>query len=186
MTRDNFDFYEEEREDKDIERVKPYIEDIVTQQKVVTDREVKVRLEDKFFPWMTGRALLAMESKGLLRRVGYPGRKSKGMPESFYTLSSMEYHRIMGIIERKRQVSIGINSILTGYAPAGTYAEDLFAKAFQSLCFKIHTRDASEFKGRRIRGIKGKEPPNLDFIIERDGVVYGVDIKNWIRYEYAT
>jgi hypothetical protein len=186
MVEDDFEFYEEEKGDKDVERAKPYIEDIVTQQKVVTDREVKVRLEDKFFPWVIGRALLSMESEGILRKVGYPGRRSKGMPESFYTLSGMEYHRIIGVIERKRQVSVGINSILTGYAPAGTHAEDLFAKAFQSLDFKIHARDASEFEGRRVQGIKGKEPPNLDFIVERNGIIYGVDVKNWIRYEYTT
>lgn len=186
MIEDNFDFFEEESEDKDIEQVKPYIEDIVAQQKAVTDREVKVRLEDRFFPWRTGRALLAMEKDGVLRKVGYPGRRSKGMPESFYTLSSIEYSRVMGVIERKKQVTMGINSILTGYAPAGTYAEDLFNRAFQSLNFKIHARDASEFKGRKALGIKGKELPNLDFIIERDGVVYGVDVKNWIRYEYVT
>jgi len=31
-----------------------------------------------------------------------------------------------------------------------------------------------------------KRPPNLDFVIERDHVIYGVDIKNWIKYEYNT
>jgi len=35
-------------------------------------------------------------------------------------------------------------------------------------------------------GKKGKLPPNLDFIIEKDKIVYGVDIKNWIKYEYET
>ena len=36
------------------------------------------------------------------------------------------------------------------------------------------------------KGKKGKQPPNLDFIIEKDGIVYGVDIKNWIKFEYET
>ncbi len=30
----------------------------------------------------------------------------------------------------------------------------------------------------------GKELPDLDFIIEKDKLVYGVDIKNWIKYEF--
>jgi len=172
--------------DEDIEKVKPLIEEIIAQQKVVTDRELKVRLEDTFFPWVVGRALIAMEKEGIVRRVGYAGRRMKGIPESFFTLSHFKYSEIVGIIMEKRDVSRDINAILTRRSPAGEHAEELFRKAFESLNFKIHKRDASEFRGRSVKGVKGKEPPNLDFIVERDGVVYGVDIKNWIRYEYET
>lgn len=92
--------------DKDVEKAKPFIEDIVAQQKVVTDRELKVRLEDRFFPWVTGRALNAMEREGVIRKVGYPGRKGKGTPEMFYTLYEIEYDRIRGIVEKKASFSI--------------------------------------------------------------------------------
>jgi len=121
------DFYEGEG-DEDVQIALPLIEDIITQQKVVTDREVKVRLEDKFFPWVTGRALGAMERDGVIRRVGYVGRRTvRGrVPEVFYALNGMEYERIVGIIMQKKRVTRDINSILTAHAPAGTHAEDLF------------------------------------------------------------
>lgn len=185
---DYADFYEGEEVDKDVQVALPLIEDIIAQQKVVTDREVKVRLEDKFFPWVTGRALDTMERDGVIRRVGYVGRRTvRGrVPEVFYAPYGMEYERIVGTIIQKRRVTRDINAILTAHAPAGTHAEDLFEETFEALGFKIHGRDVSEFKGRHVLGVQGKQPPNLDFVIERDRVVYGVDVKNWIKYEYNT
>jgi len=172
--------------DRDVAEAKPFIEDIITQQKVVTDRELKVRLEDRFFPWVTGRALNVMESEGTITRVRYPGRKRKGAPESFHAVAGVRRSQIDGVAKDKMEVSRDINAILTRHAPAGAHAEDLFEQAFSSLGFDILARDASEYGGRHVSGVEGKEPPNLDFIVERDQVVYGVDIKNWIRYEYGT
>lgn len=182
-----FDLYEEEI-DEDVERAKPDIEDIILQQRAVTERELKVRLEDKYFPWITGRALSALEREGIVRSVGYVGRRAKGgsVPELFYIPFDMPYDRVVGVIAKKRQVTRDINAILTAHAPAGYHAEDLFEQAFQALHFKIHRRDASYWGGRQVRGVKGKQPPDLDFIIEKNKIVYGVDVKNWIKYEYAT
>ena len=184
----SIDIYEEEDRDTDVELAKPEIEDIILQQKVVTDRELKVRLEHLFFPWVTGRALLAMEKEGMVRRMGYVGRKSrtKRVPESFFMSYGTEYDSAVGIIRKKRRVTKDINAILTAHAPAGEHAEDLFEEAFVSLGFRIHGTGMSEFKGRKVKRREGKEPPNLDFIIEKDKVIYGVDIKNWIKYEYNT
>jgi hypothetical protein len=89
-------------------------------------------------------------------------------------------------MQRKKQVSGEVNAMLTGHAPATYFAEDLFERCFRSLGFEIVARDASEYKGRKVIAVDGKEPPNLDFILERDRLSYGVDIKNWIRYEYTT
>ena len=93
--------------DEDVESIKPNIEDIVTQQKVVTDRELKVRLEKEIFPWITGRALNSMVREGIIRRVGYSGRRSqtKRIPESFFMIYGMSYERIVGILEAKRRVT---------------------------------------------------------------------------------
>ena len=188
---DEFDVHEEEMYeeiDEDVENAKPEIEKIILQQEVVTEREVKVRLEKKFFPWITGRTLKAMEHEEIIRRVGYMGRRSraKRIPKWFFIPYEAKYEDIVGIIEKKRRISIGVNAILTAHAPAGYHAEDLFEQAFESLGFKMHGRNRSRFRGRSVKGKKGKEPPNLDFIIEKDKIVYGVDIKNWIKYEYDT
>ncbi|MCK4477600.1 hypothetical protein KAU88_03605 [Candidatus Bathyarchaeota archaeon] len=184
---DDSGIYEEEI-DEDVEDIKPEIEEIILRQKVVTERELKVRLEKKIFPWITGRALNAMEREGIIRRVGYRGRKSRteSVPESFFMSYSDEYEDVVGIIERKRKITKYINAILTAHSPAGYHAEDLFEGAFKSLGFKIHGRERSKFNGKVVKGKKGKQLPDLDFIIEKDKIVYGVDVKNWIRYEYNT
>ena len=171
--------------DKDIEKVKPLIEDIILQQKVVTDRELKVRLESKFFPWIVSRALESMQKGGMIDVVGYAGRRGirKRAPDFFYVAYGADYNSIVEILSKKRQVTRDVNAILTAQAPAGFHAEDLFQNAFISLGFNILGRDVSEFKGKVVSGIQGKTLPDLDFVIEKDNVIYGVDVKNWIRYE---
>lgn len=180
---------EEESVDEDVERAKPRIEETIAQTRVVTDRELKVRLEKEFFPWIIDRALKVMIHEGIIRGVGYAGRRSlsKRIPGHFLTLYGTDYNRIVGILEEKRAVSRDINAILTAHAPAGAHAEDLFERAFLELDFKIHKRNASDFRGKEVRErVAGRQLPDLDFIIEKDKVVYGVDVKNWIKYEYAT
>jgi hypothetical protein len=162
------------------------IEEIIATQRVVTEREVKVRLEDKFFPWVTGRALRLMVETGLVLKQGLSGRRGRIETKNFYSLPDLSYDEIVGEMREKRGISKEVNAMLTGHAPATYFAEDLFERAFISLGFDIIARDASEYKGRKVAGVSGKEPPNLDFILERDKVAYGVDIKNWIRFEATT
>jgi hypothetical protein len=59
MDYDPDEFFEEEI-DGDVEKAKPYLEDLILQQKAVTERELKVRLEKQFFPWVISRALDSM------------------------------------------------------------------------------------------------------------------------------
>jgi len=168
---------------------------IVKLQKVVTDREVKVRLEGEAFPgppgpfpWVVGRAMKALEEGKILKPHGYRGRRriGKGVPFKFYSMRGTPYPEIAQLIEKKRRISADINNLLTGEASASFHAENLFFEAFEQLGFVNHGRNKSEFKGKTVSGLPGKKPPDLDFIVERDGIVYGVDVKNWIRYEYGT
>jgi hypothetical protein len=128
----------------------------------------------------------AMVREGIVRPVSLAGRKSKDKrtPESFYALYGTDYNKIVGRIQEKREVSRDLNAQLTGHAIAGIHAENLFEKAFYELGFKIHGRDVDEFRGLKVNALfTDRQPPNLDFVIEKDSVVYGVDIKNWIKYE---
>ena len=187
MDYDPYEFFEENR-DEDAERAKPFLEDLILQQRAATDRELKVRLEKSFFPWVISRALNSMEESGIISRMGYPGRTSKKwrVPENFYVPYGTAYKDVAGIIEKKRETSRYVNAILTAHAPAGYHAENLFDAAFRLLGFKIHGREKSEFKGKKVAGVRGKDLPNLDFIIEKDNVIYGVDVKNWVKYERQT
>jgi len=129
------EFFGEGEVDEDVEKAKPFIEDIILQQKVVTDRELKVRLESMFFPWIVGRALDAMEQDGMIQSVGYVGRTARRMrvPEYFFVPYGTSYDSVVGIVNEKRQVTRDINAILTAHAPAGFHAEHLFENAFLSL-----------------------------------------------------
>jgi hypothetical protein len=157
----------------------------ITQQQVVTDRELKVRLERRFFPWVIGRVVKRLLDDGSIRLVHPPGRKGgMGTPDNFYLDKSADYEKMLKLILRKKRVSVYVNSLLTKLSPAGFFAEEVFETAFNSLGFKIHGTDVSEFRGEKVQGVSGKQPPNLDFVIEKNKIVYGVDIKNWIKYEF--
>jgi len=184
----DYDYYDEPEPEQDeyTENALDLIEEIVATQKVVTEREVKVRLEDRFFPWVTGRALKLLVEMGRVVKQGLPGRRGRIETKNFYSLPDFNYDEVVGEMREKRGVSKEVNAMLTGHAPATYFAEDLFERAFASLEFEIIDRDASEYKGRKVTAIPGKEPPNLDFILERDKVTYGADVKNWIRFEANT
>jgi hypothetical protein len=185
---EEWDYYEGPTEEIDprVEEAEPKIMEILREVEVATDRELKVRLEKEYFPWVVGRAIGLLLGGGEVDKVGYPGRKKLGRTEvgSFYVVHGVEYDSVKDVIRQKKDVSEGIINVLTGVSPAADHAEDLFEAGFVSLGFKIHGRDVSEFRGRHARRIPGKEPPNVDFVLERDGIIYGVDVKNWIRYEW--
>jgi hypothetical protein len=187
---DNYDYYDEGQQEEQIDQFEeeavPQIEEIIATQRVVTEREVKIRLEDRFFPWVTGRALKTMVDSGVVLKQGLAGRRGKIETKNFYSLPDFRYDDILGLMREKRAVSKEINAMLTGHAPATYFAEDLFERAFEALGFDIVDRDASKYEERRVVGVRGKEPPNVDFIMKRDGVIYGADIKNWLRYEITT
>jgi hypothetical protein len=178
---------EEESEvyDKYEQNAESAILETISQQQVVTDRELKVRLERRFFPWVVGRTVNLLIEKGEVRIVHPPGRKGgMGTPDNFYLDKSADYERLLKLILRKKRVSVYVNSLLTKLSPAGFFAEEVFESAFSALRFKIHGTNVSEFRGKKVIGVPGKQPPDLDFVIEKDKIVYGVDIKNWIKYEF--
>lgn len=180
---------EEEEVDERDEAAESVILETLGREKVATDRELKVRLEDDFFPWVVGRAIRRLFDGGVIDKRGYPGRRRKvgrGEVGAFYVLHGIEYDSVKEIIKSKKQASDGVATILMGGSSVSGHVEDLFYDAFLSLGFKFGGRDVSTLGDRRAVGVPGKEPPNVDFVFERDGIRYGIDVKNWIRYEWIT
>jgi len=155
---------------------------------VVTERELKVRLEREYFPWVVGRVLGLLLREGKVVKRGYPGRRrlGRGAPQFFYMLAGTAYSAVMKLIQKKREVTAYLNAQLTAESVAGFHAENLFEQGFEDAGFVIAGRDVSEYKGRRVRAVEGKEPANVDFVVERNGIAYGVDVKNWLYYEVET
>jgi len=163
--------------------------EVVQEQGVVTDRELKVRLELDFFPWVVSRALRKLLNDGKLQKKKLPGRKSSRpgttkKTESFFVLAGTQQEQVLSLMREKQKVSMDIIALLQGNSPFSEHAEDVFRSAFESLGFKIEGVDVSEYNGKKAIGVDFKEPPNVDFVVSKDNLVYGVDIKNWIRYEW--
>ena len=177
---------EEVRVDPKVEDAKPKILEMLKKVSVATDRELKVRLEKKYFPWVVGRGLGLLIADGEVQKVGYPGRRAIRRSEvgAFYTLKGVAYESVKDLIKSKKAVSEAIVSALSGGSTASDHVEDLFLNAFAELDFKFHGRNVSKFRGREVSHVHGKEPPNVDFVFERDKIAYGIDVKNWIRYEW--
>jgi len=169
---------------------------IVKECKVVTDREIKVRVEGQAFPgtpgpfpWVSGYALEELVKRKILRICGYAGRRRirGGVTNKFYCLYETSCSEVSSIIQVKRRVSADVNSVLTGDASASYHAEDIFLEALEDrLGFVLLKRNAFEFTDMKVTGVKGKKPPDIDFVLEREGIFFGVDVKNWIRYEHET
>ena len=180
---------EDEEVDERDEAAESALVETLGRVRVATDRELKVRLEDDFFPWVVGRAIRRLLDGEVIDKVGYPGRKRKvgrGEVAAFYVPHGIEYDSVKEIIKRKKDASDGIANILMGGTSVSGHVEDLFHDAFLSLGFKFRGRDVSTLGDRKAVGVPGKEPPNVDFVFERDGIRYGIDVKNWIRYEWIT
>lgn len=174
--------------DSSDEAVAKSILNVIESVQVVTERELKIRLEKQFFPWMVGRVLGSLIRSKSVCKYGYPGRRKlgRGAPQYFYMLSETRYDDVMALMQQKRLVTTLVNAQLTAESVGGLHAENLFEDALEAGNFRIVGRDVSEYRGRQLRGVEGKEPPNLDFVAARDGVEYGIDIKNWLYYEVET
>jgi hypothetical protein len=44
-------------------------------------------------------------------------------------------------------------------------------------------RDVSKLGDKEVRHPPAGPPPDVDFVFEKDGITYGVDVKNWLAYE---
>lgn len=119
------------------------------------------RLEDK-------KAIVSTDIRGRKRKTG---RK----PLLFYRLSSTPYSKlIQERIKIKRDCSTFVFA-LSSYA--GFYAQQLWVRVFRQLGFNIHGEDMDEFEGNKA-SIEG----DIDIVVERDGVVFGVEVKNGLSY----
>lgn len=95
------EYYDEYRED-----AKPIILDTISKLNVVTEREIKVRLEDDFFPWVVSGALESLVKEGVIDKVGYPGRPSANItPNYFYKIPEYDYHNNLKFLGIKRDIT---------------------------------------------------------------------------------
>jgi len=140
---------------------------------VFYSRQLEVRLEKTFFHWVTNRAVRELVGEGFfsVKQV----QVSPSARVRFLIPRGIRYHTRLitssGEIVRR----------YSDYAFAsacGEQADMLFLNAFASNGFRCLAQDANEFRGKKWV----ETDHNQIKIIERDGIVYGVEVKNTLDY----
>lgn len=131
-------------------------------------KQIEVLFEDRYFHWVTNRAVDDLINEGFLR-------SDERDIAHFVYRSDIRYVR--------REMGRRINIIKRYTDPTitraiGDYAEMLFSFMFRLNGFKIVGEDTNEYRGLKW----DKTEHDLDFIIEKDSVAYGVEIKNTLPY----
>lgn len=166
---------EEQPPDPAVDRAKDTIRAFfdVERTNVFYKQQLEVIFEGDFFHWVTSRALseLAAEGHIAVEREELPGTGNI----SYYHATTHRYWR--------RQAQDVIALVTQFSAPAftaglGAQGELLFEAALPTAGFLP--------KGRKVRAHGGKEwsetEHDLDRVFERDGIAYGAEIKNTLKY----
>jgi hypothetical protein len=135
-------------------------------------RQIEIALERDFFHWITKKALNELVAE---RQIGFGEEVSGHHKAHFYWPRRHRYPR------RQIRQTIGLiaefsNPVFT--RALGNYGELLADSGFAHIGFRIRQRKVREVSGRRWT----ESNHDLDRIVERDGISYGVEIKNQLGY----
>lgn len=142
------------------------------QSRVFYSTEIETRLERTHFHWITAKALLELSRAG---RIQTERRVVQGKQVNFYAHKKYRYYR--------RELEQKILFLTDIFDPefthaVGTTAELMFDSALASKQFLIKAKNATKWQGK----IWTESNHNLDRIVSRDGVDYGIEIKNTQNY----
>jgi hypothetical protein len=136
-------------------------------------RQLEVALEREFFHWITKKALNELGAEKRIDRAVERGRF--GQQVHFYWPLRHRYPR------RQIRETLALIDEFSNpeFARAvGVTGEQLIDAAFGHIGFRIW-----QSKVREVRGLRWeKTNHDLDRLVERDGILYGVEIKNQLGY----
>ena len=136
-------------------------------------KQVQVIFEEKYPHDITGKAVNELIEDKFLKAE--PRTFRKNMHAIFVYRRNVRYTVMAIKMKAKILERFSDDEVNDG---VGKYGEILFGHLFKKNQFKIIGRDTNEFRDR----IWKRSDKNLDFIIERDGINYGVEIKNTFDY----
>jgi len=136
-------------------------------------RQLQVKLEKKYFHWVTNNALTGLLKIGYLK--DYKIEKGTGTSRRYFIHRSNRYplraiKKLEEIIEEYSQ-----DNVTRG---CGYRAEDLFCKALALRGFMPIGTKIKQYHGK----IWTETEHDLDFVFTRDGIDYGCEIKNTLGY----
>jgi len=176
---DDFDFNDSPEEDRPSDpRETEAIEELSAffreqREKVFFSRQLEVRNEGKYFHWITNRALRELRERGLIEGETRP-LKTGGSINLIWHRSYRFYKRnaanLVRLVEEYADPNIG--------GVLGLHGETMVLEGFARSQFVMRGRNTRTFAGKTWETTE----QNLDFIFERDGLAYGVEVKNTLGY----
>lgn len=136
-------------------------------------QQLEVFFEKQFFHWITAKAVNELVRDGILKSEEVPllGKtRVKFVFNRRYRYPKREISRKLKVIQEYSQPAIAI--------ACGRQAEVLFFNALTNQGFRSLGQNINEYGAKQWT----ETDHNLDFILERDGVVYGVEVKNKFSY----
>lgn len=174
---DDFESYEQEEErprdpviDQAIERLRGFFD--ASPQRLFYSTQIETSLEREFFHWITGRALLELGNANEIKRVSLP---LQGQTVNFY---ANRRHRYM-----QRELKTMLDLLNRIYDPEFTHAvgrhgELMFDAALGRKGFRAEASNTKNWNGKTWQ----ETNHNLDRVMTKDGIAYGVEIKNTQNY----
>jgi hypothetical protein len=166
-------------EDKARARLLAHLED--NPQSVFYSRQLEVLFEREYFHWITNRALRRLVDEGRVH--------TEERPLSTGSTIKLVWHRGYRFYKRSADEVFKLVDQYTTAATDGALGmqgEHLVLAAFARQKFLLLGEEANSYGGKTWPFTKH----NLDFIFERDGIAYGIEVKNTLGYldvyEFAT
>lgn len=143
------------------------------QKRVFYVRQLQVIHEDKFFHWVTSRVLHLLVATRVIKTE--IKTLKWGQPIVLYWYHSFRYYRraaqsLVELVELYSEDLVG--------SSVGTHGELLVTAGFAKLKFLQEALETNEFKGKKW----ADTGHDLDMVVARDGISYGVEVKNTLTY----
>ncbi|HET6995185.1 MAG TPA: hypothetical protein VFI06_09410 [Chitinophagaceae bacterium] len=142
-------------------------------EKVFYSRQVEVIFEDNYFHWITNRVLRRLAAE---RKIRFEKRPLKlGTTITLYWHPSFRYYKREAsyLVDIVNKYSESSNSVALG-----DHGENLVIKGFAKFGYIIKGLEIKEYGGRSWTD----SDHDLDIIMEKDNIGYGVEIKNKLSY----
>jgi hypothetical protein len=137
---------------------------------VFFSRQLEVQNENDYFHWITNRAIRQLREEGLIlgeTRALSTGGSINLLWHRGYRFYRRSANRLVTLVEEYSDPNIG--------GAVGLHGE---LEGFARCQFVMRGRNTREYEGTSWIG----SGHNLDFIFERDGEAYGVEVKNTLGY----
>lgn len=146
-------------------------------ESVFFSRQLEVMNEAQWFHWVTNRALRGLIARGAIKSE-VRGLKTGGSIHLMWHRSHRYYRRdaarLVQLVEAYADPNIG--------AALGLHGEMMVLEGFARHEFVMRGRNTRSFNGRTWTA----SGHDLDFIFEKDGTAYGIEVKNTLGYmDYA-